>query len=67
MKFYLVIIQNNNTQAIYEFPSYDAALVKFHQELAYRAENRTSTFCMIMDGTGNIYKREAWPTEEVES
>lgn len=67
MKFYLVIIQNGNTQAIYEYPSFDAALVKFHEELAYRAATRISTFCMIMDGNGNVYKREKWPALESES
>lgn len=64
MKYYLVIIQNGNTQAIYEKANYDAALSAFHSELAYRAEGRTSTMCMIIDGNGNVYKREMWPSIE---
>jgi hypothetical protein len=64
MKYYLVMIQNGNTQAIYEKASYDEALSAFHSELAYRAESRKSTMCMIIDGDGNVYKREMWPMNE---
>ena len=63
MKYYLVIIQNGNTQAIYEKAGYDEALSAFHSELAYRAESRVSTMCMIIDGSGNVYKREMYPEE----
>jgi hypothetical protein len=64
MKYYLVMVQNGNTQAIYEKADYDDALSAFHSELAYRHESRTSTMCMIIDGNGNVYKREMWPMNE---
>ena len=47
--FYLVIIQNNSTPAIFGYESYDAALAAFHTEMAYRAEGRTSTKCAIVN------------------
>ena len=66
MKFYLVIIQNNASQAVYAYDSYDAALVAFHSELAYRNESRTSTVCVILDENGNTQKKESWSASPAE-
>lgn len=73
MKYYLVIIQNKNTQAVYEYSTFDAALATFHNELGYRGEGRTSTMCLIIDERGSTIKKDYWeapvvvePTEETE-
>lgn len=67
MKYYLVIVQNNETQAVYAYADIDQALASFHNELAYRAANRTSTLCVIIDEYGNTVKREHWaPAAEQE-
>ena len=63
MKFYLVIVQNNSTQAVYAYDKLDDALAAFHVELAYRAEGRTSTMCLITDYQGSTIKREYWEKE----
>lgn len=47
--YYLVIVQNENTQAIYSYATEIEATAAFHTELAYRAEGRTSTKCTILD------------------
>ena len=47
--YYLVIAQNNETQAVYRYSAYNEALAAYHAELAYRAEDRTSTKCAILD------------------
>lgn len=60
MKWYVVIIQNNSTQAVYPYDSYDAALSAFHNELAYRGDGRTSTVCVILDEQGNTHAKEYW-------
>ena len=49
MKFYLVIVQNENTQACFSYDTYDEALAAFHNELAYRAIGRTATMCLITE------------------
>lgn len=66
--FYVVIIQNNDTPAIFAYNSYDAALAKFHTEMAYRHESRTSTKCMIIDGELLTINRETYtaPVQTVE-
>lgn len=47
--YYVVIVQNDTTQAIFSYSSLDAALSRYHTELAYRANERTSTKCAILD------------------
>lgn len=47
--YYLVIVQNGNTQAVYAYNSLDNALAAFHSELAYRSADRTSTKCTILN------------------
>lgn len=58
--YYLVIIQNNETPAIFGYETYDAALAAFHNEMAYRAEGRTSTKCAILDSELITLQRETW-------
>lgn len=63
--FYLVIIQNDNTQAIYRYDTFDQALAAFHAELAYRAEGRTKTACAILNRILEVVKREDYEKEVV--
>ena len=58
--YYLVIVQNSNTQAVYAYESLDTALSAFHSELAYRGEGRTSTTCVIINATGEVIKTDFW-------
>lgn len=58
--YYLIIIQNNNTQAIYRYDSLDAAMAAYHTELAYRAEGRASTKCAILDSDMRIVRSEVY-------
>lgn len=58
--YYLVIIQNNNAQAIYRYDSLDAVMAAYHAELAYRAEGRTSTKCAILDYDMRIVRSEVY-------
>lgn len=67
--YYLVIVQNDNTPAIFGYESYDAALSAFHTEMAYRAEDRNATKCMIVNSelvtlAREIYVKETAPVEE---
>ena len=58
--YYLLIVQNNSTPAIFGYESYDAVKAAYHTELAYRAEGRTSTKCMILNSDLNVLERESW-------
>ena len=58
--FYLIIIQNDSSQVIYGYETYDAALAAFHNELAYRADGRNKTVCVIINSLGELIKREYW-------
>lgn len=64
--YYLAIVQNGTTQALYAYNTYDAALAAYHSELAYRAEGRTSTLCVILDMYGNTMKHEYWTATQNE-
>ena len=63
--YYLVIVQNNETQAIYRYDSRDAVFAAFHSEMAYRAEGRTSTKCAILDSDMCIVRSEIYTAEPV--
>ena len=45
--YYTVIIQNNETPAIFAYNTMEDALAKFHSEMAYRHESRFKTVCGI--------------------
>lgn len=47
--YYVATVQNENTPSLFSYPTLDAALAAFHNELAYRVEGRTSTKCSILD------------------
>ena len=58
--FYLAIVQNDETQALYSYNSYEEALAAYHTELAYRAETRKSTKCAILDSDLNMLRQETY-------
>lgn len=64
--YFLAIIQNYTTPAFYSYGTKSAALVAFHNELAYRQESRTSTVCILYDRKGNEIKRDYYDAEEEE-
>lgn len=69
MNYYLVIIQDNNTCAVFKYTSYDEALSKMHTELAYRGTDkqpRTETLCLIVKSDSTIPNIEYWKKEESE-
>lgn len=63
MYFYVVIVQNNETQTIHRYNSYNDALAAYHAELAYRAEGRTSTKCAILDNDLSLITQEVYNGE----
>lgn len=65
--YYLVIIQNDNTQTVFSYQTMDEALSTFHTELAYRGSGRVSTVCVILDSTGALVKRDIWKKAVTES
>lgn len=58
--YYMAVIQNGNVPALYPYETYDAALAAFHNELAYRADSRDSTMCLIINSYGDSIKKEYW-------
>ena len=66
MNYYLAIIQNDDTCAIYKYSDYDEALAKMHSELAYRGSGREETLCVIIKGDSSIPKMDYWKKQEAE-
>lgn len=58
--YYLAIIQNETTNALYVYNTFEDALARFHTELAYRADGRTSTKCVIFDSELRTMKAEVY-------
>lgn len=58
--YYLAIIQNETTNALYVYNTFEDALAAYHTELAYRAEGRTSTKCVIFDSELRTMKAEVY-------
>ena len=58
--YYLAIVQNDETQALYRYDSYEDALAAYHTELSYRAEGRRSTKCAILDKDLSILRQETY-------
>ena len=56
--YYVLIVQNKTTQAVFRYDNLEAAQAKYHEELAYRAEGRTSTDCAILDETLRVVIKE---------
>ena len=65
--YYLVIIQNDSSQAVFAYESRDAALSAFHSELAYRADARLKTVCVVLNDTGDTIKKEVYSKELADS
>lgn len=61
--YYTVIIQNDNTQAIFAYATLNKAKAKYHSELAYRAEGRTSTKCAILTPDLGVLLRDEYIAE----
>jgi len=69
MNYYLVIIQNNDTCAVFKYTDYDECLSKMHTELAYRGTSkdpRNETLCVIIKGDSTIPNLEYWKKQEEE-
>lgn len=58
--YYLAIVQNDTTQALYRYNTYEEALAAYHSELAYRAEGRKSTKCAILDSDLQMLRQETY-------
>ena len=58
--FYLAIVQNDETQALYRYSAYEEALAAYHAELAYRSEGRKSTKCAILDNDLSMLRQETY-------
>lgn len=58
--YYLALVQNDNTQALFAYETLDAALAKYHSELAYRGEGRTSTKCTILDNNLQAVRNDSY-------
>ena len=56
--YYVLIVQNNTTQAVFSYNTFEEALAYYHTELAYRAEDRTSTKCAILDSDLHMLRQE---------
>lgn len=58
--YYLAIVQNDETQTLYRYNSYEEALASYHAELAYRNEGRKSTKCAILDSDLQMLRQETY-------
>ena len=58
--YYLAIIQNENTSALYNYSTFEQALAAYHTELAYRSDDRTSTRCVIFDSELRTLRAEVY-------
>lgn len=65
--FYLLVVQNESTPAIYAYNSHDAALAAFHTEMAYRHEDRHSTKCMILNSNLGTLETEIYVAQPVDT
>lgn len=54
MKYYLTIVQNDAVCACYAYESRSAAMAAYHTELAYRADSRASTLCIVVNSNGTV-------------
>lgn len=54
MKYYLTIVQNDSVCACYAYESRSAAMAAYHTELAYRADGRASTLCIVVNSNGTV-------------
>lgn len=64
--YYLAIVQNDETQALYRYNAYEDALAAYHTELAYRAEGRKSTKCAILNADLQMLRQEKYVSPDAE-
>ena len=62
MKYFVTIIQNDSTCACFAYDNRADAMAKFHSEMAYRHESRTSTVCSVMNSNGDTVAKDIWQT-----
>ena len=60
MKYYLTIVQNESICACYAYESRSAAMSAYHTELAYRADSRNSTLCVVVNSNGTMIACEKY-------
>ena len=65
--YYLALVQNNDTQALFAYNTLDEALARYHSELAYRGEGRTSTKCTILDNDLMAIRNDSYTAPVVET
>lgn len=58
--YFLIVIQNGTTPQLTAYTDWNTVCAAFHQEMAYRHENRLSTICMIMNDRGDIIKKDEY-------
>lgn len=58
--YYLVIVQNDTTQAISSYLTFEDALAAYHTELAYRSDDRLSTKCAVLDKDLSMLRCETY-------
>lgn len=63
-RYYVAIVQNGNTQALFAYDNIDTALEKFHSEMGYHESTRNSTLCLLFDQTGYVMRNELWERYE---
>lgn len=64
--YFLAIIQNYSIPAFYSYQTRSEAMARFHSELAYRHESRTSTVCILYDQKGNELEHDYYDVEDIE-
>ena len=60
MKYFVTVIQNDSTCACYAYEKKPDAMAKFHSEMAYRHETRTSTVCSVLNSNGDVVAKEKY-------
>ena len=58
--YIVLIIQNGTTVSALTYTDINDARAKYHTELAYRHESRTSTTCIMFDSSGTMLARESY-------
>ena len=67
MKYFLVIIQNGETPAIFAYDTIERAQKAQWAEMAYDDASRTSTITVIIDSNGMQYSPLSWKRPVVDT
>lgn len=57
MKHYVSVIKEDS-RALYEFEDKPAAMSRFHQEMKYAIDAKSTTLCVVLDANGNTTAKE---------